>query len=60
MSNNNCPQQLQRIWVIDLIWKWFCVWDALANLNNLLNLVPNRYITRAFVVILKKQNNDNL
>jgi len=34
-------QQLQRIWALGLIEKWFCIWDDLENPKIGLNLIPN-------------------
>jgi len=40
-TNKSNSKQLQRIWIIGIMKKWFCIWYDLANPRIGLNLVPN-------------------
>lgn len=40
-TNKSNAKQLQRIWIIGIMKKWFCIWYYLANPRIGLNLVPN-------------------
>jgi hypothetical protein len=48
-------QLLQRIWAIDLMESWFCIWDDLANPKIGLNLVPNTLEVGDVVVTFEQQ-----